>query len=286
MNIILRRRKLGRGSCNGITAVSTTGLRTVRNWVNPSQEWPSDWGPEPLIVFRWGCTSDLIGTNHVVVNTAKSIHWCSDKRQGRLDMQAAGVSVPETFGIGTGNVIVPYPLDEGKWVGRPVRHAQGRNIIVGDTATCTMQVSRWGGGYISRLIDKVAEYRVFCIQNCVAWVAKKTPADASAVAWNVAQGGRFDNVKWGEWPIAVIVEALKAAKVSGTDFCGVDVMVDAEGTPYVLEVNSAPSQTSSYRQQCVAKCFDYIVREGKQHFPDPVNVSRWQHVIHPAIWSE
>ena len=83
--------------------------------------------------------------------------------------------------------------------------------------------------------------------------------------------------------MAVVVEAMKAANVSGTDFRGVEVMVDAEGNPYVLEVNSAPSQTSPYRQQCVAKAFDYIVNNGKQHFPDVDNVRGWRDVIHPAL---
>jgi hypothetical protein len=60
-------------------------------------------------------------------------------------------------------------------------------------------------------------------------------------------------------------------------------MVDAEGRPYVLEVNSAPSQTSEYRQRCVAKCFDYIVENGKQHFDTPPIISNWKDVIHPAV---
>ena len=124
---------------------------------------------------------------------------------------------------------------------------------------------------------------MFVCQNRAVWVAKKTPGNPDDVAWNVAQGGRFDNVRWGDWPMAVVVEAMKAAKVSGTDFCGVDVMVDADGNPYVLEVNSAPSQTSPYRQQCVAKAFDYIVTNGKQHFDDVENVQRWRDAIHPAL---
>ncbi len=138
------------------------------------------------------------------------------------------------------------------------------------------------GGYVSRLISKVAEYRVAVVQNRVAWVAQKTPGNPDDVAWNVAAGGRFDNVRWGEWPPFVIDAALAAAKVSGTDFCGVDVMVDADGTPYVLEVNSAPSLTSPYRQQSFAKCFDYIVRNGKAHFPDAQHFG-WKDVIHPVL---
>ena len=101
----------------------------------------------------------------------------------------------------------------------------------------------------------------------------------------MARAGRFDNVRWGEWPTKVVDAALKAAKVGKLDFGGVDVMVDAEGKPYVLEVNSAPSQTSEYRQRCVAKCFDYIVTKGKEHFADVEYTPRrtWKSYIHPAL---
>lgn len=288
--IILRRRKLGRGSSKGITDVSTTGIKAVRNW--RSRDWAGLGGVmDAITVFRWGCTSSLTGlintANSVVVNTAESIHWCANKKQGRLDMQDAGVKVPETWS--TADLVVSYDegeiLPQGMLVMRPDKHAQGKDIKVGTAHDLLDHVleDKYLFGYTSRYIDKVAEYRVFVCQNRAVWVAKKTPGNPDDVAWNVAQGGRFDNVRWGDWPMAVVVEAMKAAKVSGTDFCGVDVMVDAEGNPYVLEVNSAPSQTSPYRQQCVAKAFDYIVANGKQHFDDVENAQRWRDVIHPAL---
>lgn len=283
--IILRRRKLGRGSSKGICEASTTGITTVRNW---KDRFPSN----VSVVFRWGCTSSLGRGDVTVVNTAESIHWCANKKQGRLDMQEAGVRVPKTWTVrdflscpwgssGSANDCGTY------FVVRPSTHSQGRDldVVSYDTARRNLH-PKYEDGYISKLINKVAEYRVFVCQNRAVWVAKKTPGNPDQVAWNVAQGGRFDNVRWGEWPMAVVVEALKAAKVSGTDFCGVDVMVDAEGNPYVLEVNSAPSQTSPYRQQCVAKAFDYIVQNGKQHFPDPDSPRRWRDVIHPALIPE
>lgn len=280
-SIILRRRKLGRGSATGIANFSTTGIIPIRNWTD---EFPEQVG----FVFRWGCTSDT-PESATVVNTARSIHWCSDKRQGRLDMQAAGVSVPKTWGnyrdwySGEGGIV--------DIVLRPKTHAQGRNLLVlpaSDDDRVTKAAAfqqKHGSIYVSVLINKVAEYRVFVCQNRAVWVARKTPGNPEDVAWNVARGGRFDNVRWDSWPLPVIKAALAAAKVSGTDFCGVDVMVDAEDKPYVLEVNSAPSQTSEYRQKCVAKAFDYIVTNGKDHFPDVSDGTRrtYKSYIHPAL---
>lgn len=298
--VILRRRKLGRGSAQGIQQFSANGLVQVRNWAD-------DFPEGRLTVFRWGCTSN-VPEGSVVVNEAKAIHWCSDKKQGRLDMQAAGVPVPKTFD--PREVLASFEdghegdfcaaaeeagLDK-EYVLRPTTHAQGRNILYGTLAEISDNLdSLYHGarrlydlfldGYLSYKIDKVAEYRVFVCQNRVVWVARKTPGNPDQVAWNVAQGGRFDNVRWGDWSMPVIKAALAAAKVSGTDFCGVDVMVDAEGLPYVLEVNSAPSQTSEYRQRCVAKAFDYIINNGKAHFPDVADGSRrtYKSYIHPAV---
>lgn len=281
MNILLRRRKLGNGSCKGIKAASTADFTILRN--DNMAAFPDDLTYALCYVFRWGCTSSLPEREGVkVVNTAKSIHWCSNKRQGRLDMQSAGVSVPKTYF----NEREFLECGPGMYVVRKAQHAQGRDLFCGPPAAALTQFLNWGAsGYISELIRKVAEYRVMVVQNRVAWVARKTPADPSAIAWNVALGGRFDNVRWGDWPMAVIKEALAAAKVSGCDFCGVDVMVDADGKAYVLEVNSAPSQTSAYRQACVAKCFDYIVTKGKDHFKEPERVRSWKDVIHSSIWS-
>lgn len=122
-------------------------------------------------------------------------------------------------------------------------------------------------------------------------VAQKTPEDPSAVAWNVAQGGRFDVVRWDSWPLEACRVALEAFALSGLDFSGVDVMMDAEGRAYVIELNSAPSLpflsdgSISYRQKCMAKGFMYIAEHGKEHFDMPEQYNNWRDVIHPTIWS-
>ncbi len=144
------------------------------------------------------------------------------------------------------------------------------------------------GWYASDLIDKSAEYRVYVVNGKVATVAEKTPDDPSAVAWNVAQGGRFDVVRWGDWPLEVCRVAIESFKLSGLDFGGVDVMVDREGRAYMIEINSAPSLPLlscggvSYRQKCMAKCFAYIAEHGNDLL-ESTAYSNWRDVIHPAI---
>lgn len=271
MPIILRRRKLGRTSCNEIARLSQTGIKVVRN----DKPIPAD-----NLLFRWGTTSN-VPAGMTIVNEAKAIHWVADKATSRKLMADAGLS-PRTWLVGDEYLMDTYCLPV---VVRPRVHAQGKNVHYCETYEAVGHfVGEYGEGgyYISEFIDKVEEYRVFVVSGRVACVAKKTPADEKAIAWNVAQGGRFDNVRWGDWPIKACAVAVEAFKMSGLDFGGVDVMLDAEGRAFVLEINSAPSLTSPYRQECMAKTFDYIVENGK----GMLNVNDdedWKDFVHPAV---
>mgnify|MGYP001604259769 CR=1 FL=1 len=267
--IILRRRKLGRTSCREISSKSTTDIVVVRN----DKTFPI--GID--LVFRWGTTSNVPTDN--VVNTAEAIHKVNDKLEFRRVLQEHELC-PKTWFDYRDSAIV-YPV-----VVRPRKHAQGRNLFVCNNITELTNIChtlREGNYYISELISKVAEYRVTIVQGRVAWVAKKTPADPSAVAWNVAQGGRFDNVRWEDWPLRAVRISTEAFMLSGLDFGAIDIMVSAEEKCYVLEINSAPSQTSPYRQECMAKCFDYIVRNGKEFILLIEGRGNYRKFIHPAV---
>jgi hypothetical protein len=297
--LLLRRRKLGLGSCNGIKAFSETGIDWVRNDKLALR------GNAPInnadFVFRWGCTSNL-PFKATIVNEAKAIHYVADKRQFRMDTAEKGIA-PKSWGSHEDYCDWAFkdwdhmgPADDDnlgtqdrvhKVIVRRSTHHQGRYLDVCTThrdleVTC----NKYGEGnyYISEYIPKVAEYRVFFVQGRVVWVARKTPANPDAVAWNVAKGGRFDNVRWDEWPLKTIRIAREAFLMSGLDFGGVDVMVDKDNNPYVLEINSAPSQTSPYRQECTAKAFDYIVRnQSKEAIPVTEERGGYRKFVHPAI---
>lgn len=276
MAIILRRRKLGRTSCKEISRLSSTGIITVRN------DKPIPVGHD--LVFRWGTASNL-PHNVTVVNDAKAIHWVADKATSRKLMADEGLSPKTWLDIQDFNEDIHNHNWNGPLIVRPNVHAQGKNVHFCETYRTLDQVTeQYGEGcyYISEFIDKVAEYRVFVVSGRVACVARKTPADEKAIAWNVAQGGRFDNVRWSEWPLEAIRVAVAAFNMSGLDFGGVDVMVDREGKAYVLEINSAPSLTSPYRQECMAKCFDYIVENGKEYI-QAVGYDNWKECVHPAV---
>jgi len=244
------------------------------------------------LLIRWGCTSPTGVTTSKQLNTSESIKRVNNKRGFReLLMHEDQTLIPYTLtSEWSGLTTTPLVL-------RPSNHAQGRNLFVVNSMDELLNVVHerpqvfHNGWYASELIDKVAEYRVYAVSGRVATVAEKTPDNPDAVAWNVAQGGRFDVVRWGSWPMEVVRVALEAFKYSGLDFGGVDVMVDRDGRAYVIEINSAPSLpllsdgSVSYRQKCMAKCFKYIHENGKEHFASPESYGHWSQVIHPAIQS-
>lgn len=267
-NFLLRRRKLGKTSTDAISRYSAEGIQVFRN-DNPRI-------PDGDIVFRWGCTSNVEAKN--IINNAKAIHIVSDKAGFRKLMQDNKVSCPKTwFNI---NADITYPC-----IVRPAVHHQGRRLWKCDNrAQLLAAIAQAGVGYyISEFIPKVAEYRVFLVQGRTVCVAKKTPGNPDDVAWNVARGGRFDNVRWDDWPLKAVRVSTEAFNISGLDFGGVDVMVDKDGNATVLEINAACSLTSEYRQQCFAKAFDYIIKHGKEKIPLVKERGGYLKFVHPAI---
>lgn len=275
---ILRRRKLGLTSCREISALSKTGITYVRN----DKPLPQD--PDEVCI-RWGCTSNIPQKN--VINTAKAIHTVADKLSFRMLLDEHELCPPTYISVDDWKDSPWYGCNYHgkKGILRPRHHHQGRDFHVFDTWMQGNEAARNypEGYYISPVIDKVAEYRVFVVSGRVACVAQKTPADPEALAWNVAKGGRFDNVNWDAWPLKAVRVSIEAFDLSGLDFGGVDVMVDAKGEAYILEINSAPSLTSPYRQQCMAKCFDYMNLHGKAYIPRVEAKGGYLKFIHPAI---
>lgn len=274
--LVLRRRKLGRTSAKEIARQSKTGIIAHRNderipWENVD------------LVFRWGTTSDL-PKKVKVVNEAKAIHTVADKPGFRKLILEDKLCPPTYFSLKELEEEENEDLQEGVIV-RPKHHAQGRHVYLCKTpAEIEEAIAKCGEGYyITKFINKTAEYRMFVVSGRVVCVARKIPADEEAVAWNVARGGRFENVRWDDWPLKACKVAIAAFNKSGLDFGGIDVMVDKDGEAYVLEANSACSLTSPYRQECFAKAFDYIVNNGKDNIPLIEARGGYLKFIHPAI---
>lgn len=270
----LRRKKLGKGSTQGIRGFAPSIIGTVcfgKNRPDPRGD---------LLCIRWGCTANVAQKN--VLNKAEAIHEVNDKKAFRLKTAKANLA-PASWGT-----YIDWVADGGKLpvIIRPARHAQGRNVILCTTVDeVTQACRRFANYYISMYVAKTEEYRVFVAQGRAVWVAKKTPANPKDIAWNVARGGHFDNVHWKDWPCKAVKKSIEAFNLTELDFGGVDIMVDKKGDCFVLEINAAPSQTSPYRQKCVAKVFQHILKTGdKKKIPVRDNVKGlYLKFIHPAL---
>ena len=275
MNVILRRQRLGATSTNAICNLLPDEFTVVRN--DQLEYVPME---NCATVFRWGCTSNILLNHEIkVINSAMAIHRVNNKRDFRMELQEKYPEiVPKTW-LTHNNVTFPCIV-------RPWTHSRGKRLdICNNEIGLLYHLAEYDTDfYISELIEKKAEYRVFMVQGKVIAVAEKTPGNPTDIAWNVAQGGRFDNVRWSNWPINVLEVARLAFEESKLHFGGVDVMVDQDDKAYVIEINSAPSLTSPYRQQCMAKAFKFMV-DVTDDLLLPLNETRrgYGKFIHPCI---
>jgi len=290
--VFFRRRRLGLGSLTGIVgSMQTRASIQTHNRLPRTARREGQWPEDSTKVVRWGCTAETPTDNrHTTINTSHAIHAVNDKPGFREmlmqhhQLNGGQLLCPRTWSF---DDYLDHAAPHLPVVIRPSRHAQGRNLYVCRTATeVARAIERCRNGYVSELINKVAEYRVFVAQGRAVWVANKTPGNPDQMAWNVARGGRFDNVGWGDWPLRVVRVAIEAFNLTDLHFGGVDVIVDDDGRAYVIEINSAPSQTSPYRQECCARVFDFMNTEHVNRIPMTDERGGWRKFIHPAISNE
>lgn len=271
-NYIIRKTGAGRDATAAIVAKSNRAIAGVlKNDVLTrfkGKRIPQSIG----YLFRWGYTGD-VPAHATVVNEARAIGLTSDKATFRAKLNEKGLS--------------PKAGEEFPCVVRPKYHAQGEHVHLCKTAN-ELQIAKarcGAGAYVSAFIDKVAEYRVFVVSGRVAWVARKTPPNVNPrpVAWNHTFGSVFTNERFDSWPLKVCRTAIEAFNLSGLDFGAVDVMVDKDGKPYVLEINTAIALESEYRATTIAKCFDWITIHGKGMIPLVERRGGYTKFVHPAV---
>ncbi len=272
---LLRRRGLGKSTCNKIQEYMQNDISVVYN----ERQIPN----HSNILIRWGCSATV--PSNVVINKATSIHEVNDKYGFRMKMLEHNLC-PKTAAT--------FNPDDPPWDGwfpivvRPRVHSRGRGFhLVEDEAEYWSVHRRFGseGYYVSEYVEKAAEYRVMVANQRVVWVARKFPANDTDVVWNHHRGARFENVKWGEWPLSVVRRAVDAMKLTELHFGGVDVAVSTAGRVHVLEVNSAPSTESDYRAESLAEVLDYMIYYGDEPIPLIQRKGGWRKFIHPAISS-
>lgn len=284
MNYVLRRKGVGE-KIGSISEYSETGLTVIRS----DHTLPE----EPDFVFRWGSTGTVPRKNSTVfVNEASSIHKVYDKRSFRKEMADAGLA-PKTW-IDFGDFIEEHctTYDTNgttRLIVRPEHHIRSLDLNVCSGLNSVYHAcQKYEKYYISEFIPKDKEWRVFVVQGRVAAVVEKIPVDPDEVSWGCVDQGQFRYVNWNEWPLTVTRTAVQAFQLSGLDFGAVDVISISASQygpekVYVLEINTAPELTPYYIKT-MTKCFDYIVKNGKEIIP--ITETTWRGMIHPAVSTE
>lgn len=133
----------------------------------------------------------------------------------------------------------------GAVLGRMYKHAKGKDIRL------VVNSYDSSSNYYTRYVQVSREYRVWTFRNRVLGVYEKVlryPKKAKkrpGVAWNWARGYAFQFYR--EAPVELGQLGIKAVAAVGLDFGAVDIVEDAQGHRFVLEVNSAPG-TQDRRQ--------------------------------------
>jgi len=114
-----------------------------------------------------------------------------------------------------------------------------------------------------KFIKNDGDFRLFIIgDNCLG-IMKRTVQKKDEFRNNISLGGKGEQVSL---PDKVIDLAIQAAKVSRLDIAGVDIIIDDEGHPYILEVNSAP-QFNGFQKitgiDVAAKIIGFLIKKSR-----------------------
>lgn len=273
MLYILRKIGLGNTTCKETQKHYPDKISIIKH-TNNLRNNPED------ILLRWGTTTKT-NNNIKTLNTASNISLTSDKTQFRSLCQKTYPEITPKTWLSIDDPTIIYPV-----IIRPKFHSQGKHLyFCNDIIQLQQNIQNLPNKenyYISQYIQKQKEFRIFFIQGKVVWIAEKIPKNTTDIAWNVAQGGKFINVPWKQWNIILIEDAYKIYILSKLWCGGVDIIQDGHNN-YVIEINSAPSQTSPYRQQCFAKALNWAITHTYDHLPQNEQYKKYSRWIHPGL---
>lgn len=296
MNLLLRRNKSGLETLRKIRLSSSNPrMYDIMNdqhlRINPRVRYN--------YLINWAYVRDVPNGFTRVLNNPRNVGISSSKGTFRKKLYDNGLTM-RTWNV-TNRDNVPAIVDSfevGKeYIIRPQSHYGGKNMFTIKYQTEANELLKYtlanryfnmfgGNYYISEYINKDKEFRVFVLDGRIVFVVEKIVEDTTAKAWNVEQGGRFENVRFGSWNLEVCRKAIDAIKLAGLDFGAVDVMSKGDEV-YVLEVNTSPHITADYWSSCVAKAFDYTINNGVM---EPFNINmdnaKWRNFVHPALSDE
>ncbi len=199
-------------------------------------------GSFEAITRRLGVLHALGRLGVPVWNSAQAIERCVDKSMTTFLLQQAGLPTPATVTVeGREAAEVVVARECGPLVLKPLFGAQGRGIrLVQRAEDLPPDEEVAGVYYLQRYIPRAGppfrDYRVFvCAGRVLAMMARR----GDDWITNINRGATPEGLAAPDSELERL--ALAAARAVGADFAGVDILPDADGRLFVLEVNSMPA---------------------------------------------
>jgi RimK family alpha-L-glutamate ligase len=197
------------------------------------------------VTVRLGLLHALRELGVPVWNDARAIEACIDKSMTSHLLAKAGLPTPPTFTAQSpeqARALAARELDAGhRLVLKPLFGAQGNGLrLIGRLDELPPPEEVAGLYYLQRFVEtgEVAkDFRLFTCGGQVLAAMVRTGCD----------GNWITNVKQGGTPRALLPSdemrrlAIAAARVTGADYAGVDLIRGVDGALSVLEVNSMPA---------------------------------------------
>lgn len=176
----------------------------------------------------------------LVYNDAKAIERTVDKAMTSFLLHQASIKTPPTWVCETRKAAHKIIENEmmnanNQLIIKPLFGSQGQGVrLVNNPYPLPMDRYVEGVFYLQKQINASHDFRVFVINNkAIAAIRRR------GESWlhNVALGAQCKAVDDAD----ILGLAEQAAKVLDIAYCGVDIIRDADGVLYVLEVNSIPA---------------------------------------------
>lgn len=176
----------------------------------------------------------------VVYNDAKAIERTVDKAMTSFLLHQANIKTPQTWVCESRKSAHEIITDEivntnKQLIIKPLFGSQGQGVrLVDQPYPLPMDKYVDGVFYLQTLIKASHDYRVFVINNKAIAAIRR-----SGEGWlhNVALGANCEAID----DVEILALAEQAAQILDIAYCGVDIIRNAEGVLYVLEVNSIPA---------------------------------------------
>ena len=175
-----------------------------------------------------------------VWNGARTIERCVDKAMTGFLLARAGIPTPGAWAVeGRDAAAAVLGREGGPLVLKPIFGSQGRGLQRIATAEDLPPEAVGGVYYLQRYMpptgDGFRDHRVFV---CAGHVLAAMTRHGTSWITNVHQGGEPEPLD----PDANMESlSLRAAACVGARYAGVDLILDANGRPWVLEINSMPA---------------------------------------------